>query len=123
MLKIVKLNTDVLSSPLPRRMTIAIQSTHLHTRNPVLLNPTLSRKPFISIPATETLFHLFDCTELVRNSLRRRPILNLIGTSTRKEFAPETRRWFWALPKCSIKCKLDSRWVFMEMGGGCRCRL
>jgi hypothetical protein len=87
MLKIVKLNTDVPSSPLPRRMTIAIQSTHLHTHNLVLLNPTLSRKLFTSIPATETLFHLFDCAELVRNSLRRRPILNLIGASTRREFA------------------------------------
>lgn len=68
MLIIVKLNTDVPSSHLPRRMTIAIQSTHLHTRNPVPLNPTLPRKPFTSIPATETLFHLFDCAELVRNS-------------------------------------------------------
>jgi hypothetical protein len=47
MLIIVKLNTDVPSSPLPRRMTIAIQSTHLHTRNPVPLNPTLPRKPYL----------------------------------------------------------------------------
>jgi hypothetical protein len=65
MLIIVKLNTDVPSSPLPKRMTIAIQSTHLHTRNPVPPNATLPRKPFTSIPATETLFHLFDCAELV----------------------------------------------------------
>jgi hypothetical protein len=68
MLIIVKLNTDVPSSPLPRRMTIAIQSTHLHTCNPVPLNPTRPRKPFTSIPAAETFFHLFDCAELVRNS-------------------------------------------------------
>jgi hypothetical protein len=48
-------------------MTIAIQSTHLRTCNPIPLNPTLPRKPFTSIPTTETFFHLFNCAELVRN--------------------------------------------------------
>jgi hypothetical protein len=43
----------------------------IHSSPHVPLNPILPRKPFTSIPATETLFHLFDCAELVRNSLQQ----------------------------------------------------